>query len=87
MLPGQSNVYAITILGGTTNLVIQVLPNAFSPAPFPTNLQIYFDTNDPPQTLVTTTNGAGLPVVANPPAGNGYMEIASPANQPWPVAL
>ena len=87
--PGQSNVYAVTVFGGTTNLVIQVLPNAFSPVPFPTNLEIYFDVNNPPQTgplPAAQTNGAGLAEVANPPAGNGYVEIYSPTNQPWPVS-
>jgi subtilisin-like proprotein convertase family protein len=86
VLPGQSNVYQVTILGGTTNVIIQVLPNAFSPIPFPTNLQIYFDASNPPQTRVTATNLAGLPVVTNPPATDCYVEIASPASQPWPVA-
>ena len=89
VLPGQSNVYAVTVQGGTTNLVIQVLPNAFSPVPFPGNLEIYFDINDPPQTgplPASQTNGAGLALVANPPATNCFVEIYSPAGQPWPVA-
>jgi len=86
VLPGQSNVYQVNISGGTTNLILQVLPDAFSPVPFPTNLQIYFDNNDPPRTLITATNGAGLPVAANPAAGDGYVEVFSPASQPWPVA-
>jgi hypothetical protein len=87
--PGQSNVYAVTVPGGTTNLVIQVLPNAFSPVPFPTNLEIYFDVNNPPQTgplPASQTNGAGLAMVANPPATNCFVEIYSPTNQPWPVS-
>ena len=57
--------------------------------PFPTNLEIYFDVNNPPQTgplPAAQTNGAGLAEVANPPAGNGYVEIYSPTNQPWPVS-
>ncbi|MGD0413265.1 MAG: S8 family serine peptidase, partial [Verrucomicrobiota bacterium] len=87
--PGQSNVFAVTIMGGTTNLIIQVLPNELSPVPFPTNLQIYFDTNDPPATAplpASQTNEAGVPAVANPAAGNGYIEVFNPATQPWPVA-
>ena len=86
VLPGQSNVYAVTLSDTTTNVIIQVIPNELSPVPFPTNLVIYFDANDPPQTLVTATNEAGLPVVANPTAGGGFIEVYSPTNQPWPVA-
>ncbi len=88
--PGQSNVYAVTIFGGTTNLAIQLLPNPFSPVPFPTNLQIYFDTNDPPLPAsllpAAQTNAAGVPVVPYPPATNCFVEIYNPAGQPWPVA-
>jgi hypothetical protein len=83
--PGQTNVYGITILGGTTNVAIQILPNAFSPVPFPTNLQIYFDTTNVPLVLVTQTNEAGIPTVLNPPATNCYIGIFNPSNQPWPV--
>jgi len=87
VLPGQSNVYPVTLLTGTTNLVIQVLPNQLSPVPFPTNLQVYFDINDPPQTpAIVATNAAGLPVVINPAIGDGFVMVSSPTNQPWPVA-
>jgi len=94
--PGQSMIYAINIMSGTTNLIIQVLPNELSPVPFSaslSNLLIYYDTNDPPasNTLVTATNEAGLPVVTNLLAtnlavGTGYLEIYSPVSLPWPVA-
>ena len=86
--PGQSNVYAVNIMGGTTNVLIQLLPTELSPVPFPTNLLIYFDINDPPKTntLVTATNEAGVLMATNPAPGGSYVEIASPAGQPWPVA-
>ena len=85
LTPGESQLYQVTVLTGTTNLMIQVLPNQFSPVPFPTNLQIYFDAADPPVTLVTATNEAGVPIVANPAIGYDYLMITSPDTQPWPV--
>jgi subtilisin-like proprotein convertase family protein len=93
--PGRTNIYPIRINSDTTNLIIQLAPNALSPAPFPTDLQIWFDTNYPPRAamIVTLTNDAGVPEVTNLAVWestnaffNGYIAIYSPKTEPHPVA-
>ncbi len=84
--PGQASLYEVYFEGPTTNVIVQLVPNQFSPVPFPTNFSYYFDVNDPPVTAQTGTNAAGLPEWANMPAGSNYLEIVITNYQAWPVA-
>ncbi|MGD1083800.1 MAG: S8 family serine peptidase, partial [Verrucomicrobiota bacterium] len=81
----------------TSNVLIQVTANDQSPVPFPTDFQVYFDTNTPPSnappafgpaTLLTMTNQAGLAVGPAPPATNCYIGLCLPAtNLDQPTAF
>jgi subtilisin-like proprotein convertase family protein len=85
--PGQTNIYAINIPPNTSNLLIQLVPNAQSPLAFPSNFQFYLNTTNTfgPGNQIIQSNAAGLALVVNPTGTNSYIGVYEPAGNIQPV--